>query len=606
VRSEIDVKVEIECLGGPVAPVLKLLSETNWIPGPDWQEISIPVCDFFGGTCDADALTCLESISSPFLTTYEGTDPGPGLVRYDVDYVRWHIPNSHAGASSVQVQGRQLLVNGEPFVVNGMAYQPIAIGENWQNAWVDRPDRYSVDFPGIAASGANTVRLYAPIISTAMLDAAWAEGLYVIPTYSGVNLPQLQCPEGRTFMQDRFEEMVLDWKDHPAILFWLIGNEFNAGLSQTERCDPSTGWYPQLDAMAQRAKAVDPSHPVGTANSDTTGLVDVCEAGCSTDTMLPNLDLWGLQIYRGCTFGGTFTQYAGKSDCDKPLIITEFGADAWNSASHCSVSTGLTCYVNTDCPAGTCSTTTTTACHRDTDCPASETCVGGELCDGAGSEDQTMQAGCMESLLAEADQELALRTPGGVSSGQVIFEWADEWWKADCLPTTGWDAHDTCGSSANFSYTMDPAINEEWWGIVSLDPANPAERVARTAHTTVGDAWLGAVCNMQVGAHDPVSGDTTIAFDPAAGNAVNHNLYYGPLSALSSYGYSGAVTGLDPTGSSPVTLPPGELFWVVAAENGVSEEGCYGTDSAGIERPCFSGNCGVDQISGWNCLCSSP
>jgi hypothetical protein len=87
---------------------------------------------------------------------------------------------------------------------------------------------------------------------------------------------------------------------------------------------------------------------------------------------------------------------------------------------------------------------------------------------------------------------------------------------------------------------------------------------------------------------------------------VDHNLYYGPLSAVSSYGYTGSVTGLGATGPSVVTLPVGSLFWVVVAENGISKEGCYGTDSAGVERPCFSGNCDVDQISGWNCLCSSP
>jgi hypothetical protein len=604
VRSEVDAKVEIQCTG-PVGPIPLFLSGTNWIAGPDWQEISIPLCDFFGGTCTPDALTCLESVQSPFLITYEGGDPGPGLISFDVDYVRWHTPNSHTGASSVEVQGRELLVDGQPFAVNGVAYQPISVGENWQGAWTDRADRYLIDFPQIAASGANTVRLYAPIITTAMLDAAWAEGLYVIPTYTGVNLGQLQCPEGRTFMGDRLEEMVLDWKDHPSILFWLIGNEFNTDLSATERCDSATGWYPQLDDLAQRIKAIDPNHPVGTANSDTVGLADICEAGCSTDTALPNLDIWGLQIYRGCTLGSAFSQYEAKADCSKPLVITEFGADAWNSASFCSVSTGTTCFVNTDCPAGTCSVTTTTACHTSADCPGSETCVGGEFCDGAGAEDQTMQANCFESLLADADQALALRT-GGVSSGQVVFEWADEWWKAECLPTTDWAAQDTCASSANFGYTMDPAINEEWWGIVGVDAVDPDARNVRAAYTTLGDAWLGAACDMRVGAHDPGSGNTTITFNPAAGNAVSHNLYYGPLSAVSSYGYSGAVTGVDPTGSTSVTLPSGELFWVVAAENGVAEEGCYGLDSAGVQRPCFSGNCDVDQISGWNCLCGTP
>jgi hypothetical protein len=209
-----NVKVEIKC--GGVGHGQNLIDH-GWDPmnSTQWQEISIPVCDFFGGTCD---LACLAVVESPFMATLENL---PFFNTMWIDYVRWTTPNSHAGASSVQVQGRQLLVDGEPFVVNGMAYAPVGICENWQAGWADRADRYSVDFPLIAASGANTVRLYAPITSTAMLDAAWAAGLYVIPTYQP-DTAQLTCAAGRDFMRDRFVEMVMDWKDHPAILFWLV------------------------------------------------------------------------------------------------------------------------------------------------------------------------------------------------------------------------------------------------------------------------------------------------------------------------------------------------------------------------------------------------
>jgi hypothetical protein len=84
---------------------------------------------------------------------------------------------------------------------------------------------------------------------------------------------------------------------------------------------------------------------------------------------------------------------------------------------------------------------------------------------------------------------------------------------------------------------------------------------------------------------------------------VDTNLYYGSLSDVSTPTYSGTLAGLGTTGSAAVTLPAGDLFWVVAAENIAGEEGCYGMNSAGTERPCFSGNCNVDQVSGWNCWC---
>jgi hypothetical protein len=582
-----NVKVEFQCRVDSVTQTYTTsIADQGWDGTTAWQEIVIPLASFFSP--DPVDQECLASVIAPFMITIENLPFFNSLI---VDYVRWHTPNDHAaqypdGPSLVEVQGRQLKVDGEPFVVNGVAYAPISIGENWQSAWRDRPDRYLVDFPLIAASGASAVRLYAPITTTAMLDAAWAEGLYVIPTFNPAQL-QLSCAAGRQFMRDRLRDTVLEWTDHPAILFWLMGNEFNSGLSTVELCDPTTGWYPELDSLAQTVHAVDSFHPVGTANADTSGLGDICDPGCSDDTSLPNLDLWAVQVYRGCTFGGVFTQYAGKTDCDKPLIVTEFGADAWQSASHCSVTTGMPCYVNDDCPAGTCSTTTTTTCHTDVDCPASETCVGGEFCDGAGSEAQSIQADCLEDLLDEANQQLAVRTDGGVSSGQVVFEWADEWWKAECLPTTDWGEHDTCASSTNFSYTVDPAINEEWWGIVSLDSGDPDARNPRAAYTRMRDTWydLGPVCNMEVVSHDAGSGSTDLSFDPAAGST-DHTLYYGPLNAVSSYGYSGLVTGLGTTGSSSVTLPGGSLFWVVVGRT-FGAEGCY------REARFFEGNCSM-------------
>ena len=168
---------------------------------------------------------------------------------------------------------------------------------------------------------------------------------------------------------------------------------------------------------------------------------------------------------------------------------------------------------------------------------------------------------------------------------------------------------DTCTSFTNPAYGpgADTAMNEEWWGMANQSAADPAARNLRPAYDRVSQSWnLGAVCNIDVVSHDSVSGDTTISFDPAAGST-DHTLYYGPLSAVSTYGYSGSVAGLGATGSSSVTLPAGSLFWVVAARDGLAE-GCYGKDSAGIERPCFPDgeSCSVAQAVHRTCECGSP
>jgi len=46
------------------------------------------------------------------------------------------------------------------------------------------------------------------------------------------------------------------------------------------------------------------------------------------ESMLPSLDVWALQLYRGKTFGSYFADFLQESR--KPLLVTEFGVDAFN------------------------------------------------------------------------------------------------------------------------------------------------------------------------------------------------------------------------------------------------------------------------------------
>jgi hypothetical protein len=670
--------------GGPIGHVLlDVLGSYGVGPSPDWQEIVIPIADIYSGV---DLTTCLQNVSASFTSTGAGN---PTL--YQVDNVRWRKPNTLTGATTVTVSGRQLLVDGEPFVVKGVAYSPQSIGENFSGGFRDRPDLYSTDFAAIAASGANTIRIYSTFLTNNLLNSASANGLYVIPTFQ-VDPLQFGCDEGRAFMQDRLEEAIAQWKGHPAILMWMLGNEISVGVPEAEVCDSGTctvssaacssagdcssgfcsfntetacdptvnpttcpqtpvaqtcipetcskGWYAQLEALAAAVDVADPDHPTGTSNADV-GAIGY--ASCSDDTGLPSLDVWGVNLYRGCTFSSAFSSYSTLSG--KPLLITEFGSDSWNT--------------------------------------------------GSGSEDQALQASCVTTLLAEAESALAVRDPaGGVSTGQILFSWMDEWWKnsdGGSCANTYWDKHDTCTTWQQFGYP-DPNIQEEWWGIAKRDtycsdmttpcvtdddcpgapgtcsiagttcrldsecpgtcsfttaqactvdsdcpglcsgnpptscsndgqcsgpqicifgnercdyePCNQSAcnvvldetvRVPRTSYDAVADSYqLGAVLDLTISSYDDSTGIADITFDPAAGSA-EHRLRYGPLNLVSTYGYTGVAGPLGASGSSTVTLPAGSLFFVVVGDDG--NEGCYGVDSECVERP----GSGVFQDPNRNC-----
>jgi len=78
--------------------------------------------------------------------------------------------------------------------------------------------------------------------------------------------------------------------------------------------------------------------------------------------------------------------------------------------------------------------------------------------------------------------------------------------------------------------------------------------------------------------------------------ASDNTIYYGPLSAISNYGYSGSICGIGKSGSVTFTLGDGNWFWVIVSTN-CSKEGSYGTDSNGNQRPEASGigNCDYPQ-----------
>ncbi len=95
----------------------------------------------------------------------------------------------------------------------------------------------------------------------------------------------------------------------------------------------------------------------------------------------------------------------------------------------------------------------------------------------------------------------------------------------------------------------------------------------------------GEAADLLVTAHDAMTGRLTLSWTPACG-AADHNIVFGPLQDVSTYGYTGQECGVGAAGSYDQLTPgPGSWFLLVAGTDGGTKEGSYGTDAAGVTRP---------------------
>ncbi len=105
------------------------------------------------------------------------------------------------------------------------------------------------------------------------------------------------------------------YKNHPAVLMWMLGNEWNInryyGVASSV-----TDAAQRTQTAAALIKSLDSNHPVSTSYGD----IDIDGDGLRlADTqhyvndVAPSVDIWGLNIYRGPSFGTLFAQWASIS-----------------------------------------------------------------------------------------------------------------------------------------------------------------------------------------------------------------------------------------------------------------------------------------------------
>jgi len=146
-------------------------------------------------------------------------------------------------ATSVKIEGREILVDGKPFTIEGVGYSPVPIGVDPETT----PPHgdyftegfstiYERDLPLLRQMGANTIRLHGwnnTADHNDFLNEAYNDGvvpIYVIATFSidPSLYPDISSPSARAQIKGDFGAMVAAHKEHPAIFMWFIGNGLNA------------------------------------------------------------------------------------------------------------------------------------------------------------------------------------------------------------------------------------------------------------------------------------------------------------------------------------------------------------------------------------------
>jgi len=374
---------------------------------------------------------------------------------------------------------------------------------------------------------------------------------YILNIYNGEsNDPGLNAPFDltnayiRNDILTRFRDYVTAFKDRPEILFWAIGNENNLHLDPNNKAQVRA-WYSLVDQMAAAAHQIEGAnyHPVAVVNGDLGFIGDAADG--ADDLSLPHVDIWGTNTYRGRSFADYFIQFKALSA--KPLWISEYGIDAWQS----------------------CNTTLTSSCDPNNPGPP------------GGFEDQADQAlwdgGLWDEIAGNRD----------ITIGATVMEYSDEWWKPDDWICTYYPYNTYAVPIGNASYchwnhfyfgegigsswpingdpysapSPDNYANEAWWGLMAISNPSPQTQAdtlsPRLAYTTLQGKFLDSVNNTALASYLilPLNNGTSlnstgVSFSWNMGRGVSkYELLIGTASGRSDiYSYSGTATSVLATG----------------------------------------------------------
>jgi len=309
----------------------------------------------------------------------------------------------------------QLIAEGKPYLVKGVTYSPAKVGQspdegtlgNWmeedfnKNGKIDGPYDAFVDknknnlqdknepaigdFKLMQEMGVNTIRVYHhphKVNKELLRDLYKRYGIRVIMgdflgKYTlGSGAPwnpgtDYNNEEQKKKMMQSVTEMVLEFKDEPYILFWLLGNENVYGYACNADKEPEA-FFKFANEAALQIKAIDSEHPVAIGSGDVVFLDRFAKSA-------PDIDIFGANAYRG-DYGFGFLWRQVKQEAGRAAFITEYGCSAYYAGK-------------------------------------------------SPDEGEEAQAEYHRGSWEDIQNNMAFAEGAGNALGAVAFEWLDEWWK---------------------------------------------------------------------------------------------------------------------------------------------------------------------------------
>lgn len=200
----------------------------------------------------------------------------------------------HARIEVINVEnGYTLAKDGKPFVVKGAGLA-------------------GVDLSTVIERGGNSIRTWGIENATETLDEAHRHGLLVLlglPVAAERFGMDYDDPDEISIQRETIRKAVLQFKDHPALLGWILGNELDMGATNHRV-------YNEINELSLLVHTLDPNHPTTT----TISAIDQ-ETVERVRDRAPDLDFISLQAYGALALMPKAIKYLRKG----PFMITEWG-----------------------------------------------------------------------------------------------------------------------------------------------------------------------------------------------------------------------------------------------------------------------------------------